>query len=79
MSPPSAVHPVTGRPREAYVTIVLERLPDSEDCNIPLGDLLTSLADGTECKTFPGYRVQDFAPGDYIATAIQAHAKEPTS
>lgn len=75
MSSPSAVHPVTGRPREAYITLVLERCDKAPD-DFPLTDLLTSLADGTECKTFPGYRVQDLAPGDFIATAIQAHVSK---
>ncbi len=71
MSSPSAVHPVTGRPRKEYVTLVIERCSDTET-GFPIADITNSLAHGKESKTFPGYRVHDMSHGDYIATALQA-------
>lgn len=72
MSSPSDIHPVSGKPRNQYLTLVLERCDGTTDY-FPIDDILTSLAAQSESNTFPGYRVRDFAPGDYIATAIQNH------
>ncbi len=76
MSPPSAVHPVTGKHRDSYITLVLEQCEDSAAV-FPIDDIANSMATGSESRTFPGYRIHDMSHGDYIATAIHA-SKEKT-
>lgn len=77
MSYPSAVHPVTGRPRDAYITLVIERCTD--DARFPTEDIAHSIVNDVECKTIPGYRVRDMSSGDYVAAAIHDRTKEQTS
>ena len=69
MSSPSSVHPVSGKPRNQYITLVLERCDDT-DTYFPIDDIANSLTFGSESKTFPGYRVVDMSHGDFIASFI---------